>query len=59
VDIAAPVVDMFNVRCTKPKVGDVEGDAVAGVRRKKILGGVSVDLPAGTLTAIIAGNGSG
>ena len=31
VDIATPVVDMFNVRCTKPKVGDVEGDTVAGV----------------------------
>lgn len=43
----------------KSGVGDVECDTVGRVRRKKILGGVSADFLAGTLTAVIGGSGSG
>ena len=59
VDVAVSFMDAFKAKYTKPKVGDVEGDAVAGVQRKKILRDVSADFPAGTLTAIIGGSGSG
>ena len=58
VDVAASFVDTLKARFTKSKVGDVEGDA-AGGGRKKILKNVSADFPAGTLTAIIGGSGSG
>lgn len=59
VDIAASFVDTLKAKFTKSKVGDVEGDAVGGVRRKKILMDVSANFPLGTLTAIIGGSGSG
>ena len=59
VDVAAPFVDALKAKFTRSRVGDVEGRAVSGVRRKKILKDVSVDFPAGTLTAIIGGSGSG
>lgn len=59
VDIAAPFVDTLKAKFTRSEVGDVEGAAVGGIRRKKILKGVSADFPAGTLTAIVGGSGSG
>jgi len=60
VDIAASFVDAFKARFTKSKVGDLEGhNALGGVRRKKILNGVSANFSPGTLTAIIGGSGSG
>ena len=54
-EIVASFADNFKARFAKSKVGDVEGD----VRRKRILKDVSADFPAGTLTAIIGGSGSG
>ena len=59
VDVASSFVDAFKARFTKSKVGDLECDAVGGVRRKKILSDVSADFSPGTLTAIIGGSGSG
>ena len=59
VDIAGPFVDSLKAKFTRSKLGDVEGGAVGGVRRKKILNDVSADFPAGTLTAIVGGSGSG
>ena len=59
VDVAAPFVDTLKAKFTRSKVGDVEGGAAGGVRRKNILKDVSADFPAGTLTAIIGGSGSG
>ena len=59
VDVAVSFVDTFKAKCTKSKVGDVEGDVVAGVQRKRILKDVSADFPAGTLTAVLGGSGSG
>lgn len=59
VDVAASFVDAFKARFTKSKAGDLEGDAAGGVRRKKILNGVSANFSPGTLTAIIGGSGSG
>ena len=59
VDVATPLADTFKTKFIKSRVGDVEVDAVNGVRRKKILKDVSADFPAGTLTAIIGGSGSG
>jgi ABC-type glutathione transport system ATPase component len=59
VDVATSFGDTFKARFAKPRVDDVEGGAVGGVRRKKILKGVSTDFPAGSLTAIIGGSGSG
>ena len=54
--VATSFFDTLKTKCTKPKVGDVEGGTV---RRKRILNDVSADFPAGTLTAIIGGSGSG
>ena len=59
VDVAAPFVDTLKAKFTRSKVNDVEDDAVGAARRKKILKDVSADFPAGTLTAIIGGSGSG
>lgn len=59
VDIATSLVDRLKVKFAKSKVDDVEGGAVNGPRRKKVLKDVSADFPAGTLTAIIGGSGSG
>jgi ABC-type multidrug transport system fused ATPase/permease subunit len=59
VDIATSLVDRLKVKFAKPEVDDVEGDAVGGPRCKKVLKDVSADFPAGTLTAIIGGSGSG
>ena len=56
VDLATTFGDALKVKLKKPKVGDVEGDVV---RRKKILKDVSANFPAGSLTAIIGGSGSG
>ena len=58
VDVVPSFVDTLKAKFTKSKVGDVEGDAVGRVRRK-ILKGVSGNFPAGTLTAIMGGSGSG
>lgn len=58
VDIVASFVDALKAKFTKSKVGDAEGDVAGGVRRK-ILRNVSGNFPAGTLTAIIGGSGSG
>ena len=59
VEVASSFTDTLKVRFTKSKAGDVEGGAVGGAQRKKILKDVSADFPAGTLTAIIGGSGSG
>ena len=59
VNVIAPFVDTLKAKFTKSKVRDVEGGAIGGVRRKKILKDVSADFPPGTLTAIIGGSGSG
>ena len=58
VDTVTSVVDTLTAKFTKSKVGDVEGDVVGGIRRK-ILRDVSGIFPAGTLTAVIGGSGSG
>ena len=55
----ASFADTLKARFTKSEAGDVEGGAVGGAQRKKILKDVSADFPAGTLTAIIGGSGSG
>ena len=59
VDIVASFVDTLKAKLTKFKVGDVEGGDVVGGTRKKILKDFSGVFPAGTLTAIIGGSGSG
>ena len=59
VDVATPFADALKAKFIRFKVGDLEGGAVGGVRRKKILKDVSADFPAGTLNAIIGGSGSG
>jgi len=59
VDVATPFADALKAKFTRFKVGDVEGGEEGGARRKKILKDVSADFPAGTLTAIIGGSGSG
>jgi len=59
VDVATPFADALKAKFTRLKVGDVEGGEKGGVQRKKILKDVSADFPAGTLTAIIGGSGSG
>jgi len=59
VDVAAPFADALRAKFTRFKVGDVESGAVGGVQRKKILKDVSANFPAGTLTAIVGGSGSG
>ena len=59
VEVASSFADTLKARFTKSEAGDVEGGAVGGAQRKKILKDVSADFPAGTLTAIIGGSGSG
>lgn len=59
VDVATSFTDTFKTRFTGSRVGDMENGAAGGVQRKKILTNVSADFPAGTLTAIIGGSGSG
>ena len=59
VEVASSFADALKARFTKSKAGDVEGGAVGGAQRKKILKDVSADFPAGTLSAIIGGSGSG
>jgi len=59
VDVAASFVDTLKAKFIKSEVGNAEGGTVDGIRRKKILKDVSADFPAGTLTAIIGGSGSG
>ena len=59
VDVTTSFGDALKVKLKKPKVGDVEGDVIGGIQRKKILKDVSADFPAGSLTAIIGGSGSG
>ena len=59
VEVASSFADALKARFTKSKAGDVEGGAVGGTQRKMILKDVSADFPAGTLTAIIGGSGSG
>lgn len=59
VEAAAPFADTLKTKFTKPKAADVEGGTVGSIRRKKILKDFSADSPAGTLTAIIGGSGSG
>lgn len=56
VDVASSFVDTLKAKFTNPKIDDLENN---GVRRKKILRDVSADFPAGTMTAIIGGSGSG
>ena len=58
VDTATSFVDTFKAKFAKPKVGNVGGDAVGGVQKKRILKDISADFPAGTLTKIIGGSGS-
>jgi hypothetical protein len=59
VDVAASLVNTLKAKFTKPKVEDLEGSSVGTARKKKILKAISADFPAGTLTAIIGGSGSG
>lgn len=59
VDITTSFMDTLKARLTKPKAGDVEIGVAGGAGRKRILKGVSGDFPAGSLTAIIGGSGSG
>jgi len=54
VDTVASVVDTLTAKFTKSKVGDMVGGT-----QKKILNDVSGVFPAGTLTAVIGGSGSG
>ena len=59
VDTATSLVDTFKAKFAKPRVDDVEGGVVGGVQRKRILKDISANFPAGTLTAIVGGSGSG
>ena len=59
VDVASSFVDTLKGRFTSSKADDPEGDVVDRALRKKILKDVSTDFPAGTMTAIIGGSGSG
>lgn len=59
VNVASSFVDTLKAKFTNPKDGDLEGQAAGGARQKKILKEVSADFPAGTMTAIIGGSGSG
>ena len=59
IDAASSFVDTLKTRFTSPRVGDLESVVVGKVRRKKVLKDVSADFPAGTMTAIIGGSGSG
>ena len=59
VDVATSFADKFKDKFTKTKVKDMERSAASGIGRKDILKDVSADFPAGTLTAIIGGSGSG
>lgn len=59
VDIATPFADALKAKFTRFKIGDGQGGEEGGVRRKKILKDVSANFPAGSLTAIIGGSGSG
>ena len=55
VDVIIPLVDRLKAKFTKPKVGDMEGGVVSGVRRKKILEDV---LAAIQLLSVIKGTSS-
>jgi hypothetical protein len=57
VEVATSFADTLRVKFAESKFGDVEG----GVGRvpRKILRDISANFPAGTLTAIIGGSGSG
>lgn len=60
VDVASSFVDTLKAKFTTSEVDDLEGDVMGRrVRRKKILKDISADFPAGTMTAIIGGSGSG
>jgi ABC-type multidrug transport system fused ATPase/permease subunit len=56
VNIANSFVDILKAKFTNPKV---DGDVAGKAQRKKILKDISADFPAGTMTAIIGGSGSG
>ena len=59
VDVAASLEDALKAKFTKLRADDVESGAMGGARRKRILKDISADFPAGSLTAIIGGSGSG
>lgn len=59
VDVASSFVDTLKARFTNSEGNDPGGAVVHGARKKKILKDVSADFPAGTMTAIIGGSGSG
>ena len=59
VDVASSFADTLKARFANSKVEDLEGDVAGTARRKKILKDLSADFPAGTITAIIGGSGSG
>ena len=59
VNVASSFVDTLKAKFFNPQDGDLEDDVAGRIRRKKILKDVSADFPAGTITAIIGGSGSG
>jgi ABC-type glutathione transport system ATPase component len=59
VDVATSFVSTLKAKFTRSEVEDLEGGSSVGAIRKKILKEISADFPAGTLTAIIGGSGSG
>jgi ABC-type multidrug transport system fused ATPase/permease subunit len=59
VDVSSPMLQTVKSWFNRPRVGDVEGQTNISANRKTILASVSSDFPAGTLSAIIGGSGSG
>lgn len=57
-DVATSFADGLKAKFAKPKGDNVENGMVGKVR-KKLLRHISADFPAGTLSAIMGGSGSG